>query len=91
MRAVFYNAEPRCRWTSLSDLSVSRRSGPSAHSGGLDGAVCANRFRYNAGEPPPAAGLPVRHPEAATGPAHGLTVAASSPPRRHTADTSSIA
>lgn len=27
-----------------------------------DRAVCANRFRYNAGEPPPAAGLPFEIP-----------------------------
>lgn len=47
-----------CGSGSLSGLSVSRRDSENAGIDSLDRAVCANRFRYNAGESPPAAGLP---------------------------------
>lgn len=88
MRAALDHAEPRCRWASLSDLSVSRGSGRFARIGGPDRAVCANRFRYNAGEPPPAAGLPLRRFHASTfrhgnsRRQHGCTFAISPPRRR---------
>ncbi len=52
------DVEPPGRGACLSDLSASSWGRRIAGRAGPDRAVCANRFRYNAGEPPPAAGLP---------------------------------
>lgn len=67
---------------SLSGLSVSRCDARIARIASLDRAVCANRFRYNAGEPPPAAGLPFGHPTAGAPTDAFSPFRAFSPPRR---------
>lgn len=82
MQVASAGAELYCRRAGLSGLSVSRRDAQIACLARSDRAVCANRFRYNAGEPPARAGLPFRIPDSRRPHGRFFAFFAIWPPRR---------